>query len=151
MARGLLFLFAIGSKNFMREAGLSEIAREILNYLLKNPDARDTLEGVVQWWLPEQEIKRRTAAIKEALDELVDAGLLSERKGKDAQISYSITSQGLQIPEENTEPGGRRVRLVGVSVSGLCDTPDVPQEALALLPATCVRANSPAMTPGSPL
>ena len=83
----------------MRVAGLSEIASEILDYLRKNPEARDTLEGVVQWWLPELEIKRRTAAIKEALDELVRAGLLSERKGKDAQISYGITSQGLQIPE----------------------------------------------------
>lgn len=84
----------------MCEAGLSEIAREILDYLRKNPEARDTLEGVVQWWLPEQEIKRRTAAIKKALDELVGAGLLSEHKGKDAQISYRITNQGLQIPDE---------------------------------------------------
>jgi hypothetical protein len=86
----------------MCEASLSEIAREILDYLRKNPEARDTLEGVVQWWLPEPEIKRRTAAIKDALDELVGAGLLGEHIGKDAQISYRITRQGLEIAAEKT-------------------------------------------------
>jgi hypothetical protein len=89
----------------MREASLSEIAREILDYLRKNPEARDTLAGVVQWWLPEQEINWRTASIKAALSELVAAGLLSEHKGKDAQISYRITNRGLQIPHHDKRPG----------------------------------------------
>lgn len=89
----------------MREASLSEIATEILEYLRRNPEARDTLEGVVQWWLPEREIKRRTVEIKDALDELVRQGLLSEHKGKDEQISYRLPGKGLRVPNEQAKRG----------------------------------------------
>jgi hypothetical protein len=29
----------------------TEIAREILAYLLDHPDAQDTLDGISQWWV----------------------------------------------------------------------------------------------------
>lgn len=74
----------------MQEASVSEIAQEILDHLNKNPRAQDTLEGIVQWWLPPR-LKSRAATIKDALDELVDAGLITEHQGKDAQISYRMT------------------------------------------------------------
>ncbi len=74
----------------MQEASVSEIAQEILDHLRKNPQAQDTLEGIVQWWLPAR-MKSRSGTIKDALDELVDAGLITEHQGKDAQISYRMT------------------------------------------------------------
>jgi Fe2+ or Zn2+ uptake regulation protein len=82
----------------MHEASVPEIARAILDYLRKNPEARDTLSGIAQWWLPADQIKPRTATIKEALDELVAAGLISEHKGKDAQVSYRLSNHDLQNP-----------------------------------------------------
>jgi len=66
------------------------VAHEILAYLVEHPDAQDTLEGIVQWWLLEQRIKRQTAKVKEALAELVAKGLVLERKGKNARIYYRI-------------------------------------------------------------
>lgn len=75
----------------MEKANVSEIAQEILDHLRKHPQAQDTLEGIGQWWLP-AEMKSRAAAIKDALDELVDAGLITELLGKDAHISYRITN-----------------------------------------------------------
>jgi Fe2+ or Zn2+ uptake regulation protein len=83
----------------MREATVSEIARAILDHLHENPEAQDTLAGIVQWWLPSQEIKARIATIKEALNELIAAGLVTELEGKDEQISYRMTSHGLDHPE----------------------------------------------------
>jgi len=80
----------------MNERRRSRVAQAILDYLRKHPEAQDTLAGITEWWLPEQEVKSRTATVKEALDELVEAGLISEHKGKDAQISYRMTQRGLR-------------------------------------------------------
>jgi DNA-binding PadR family transcriptional regulator len=80
----------------MCEASVSKTARVILDYLRKNPDAQDTLSGIVQWWLPQDRVKPRTAVIKDALDELVSAGLVIEHEGKDTQISYRMTEHGLR-------------------------------------------------------
>ena len=75
----------------MEEANVSEIAQEILDHLRKHPHAQDTLEGISQWWVPSR-LSSGPAAIKEALDELVDAGLITELLGKDAHISYRIAN-----------------------------------------------------------
>ena len=45
----------------------SEIAKEIMDYLTKNPDAADTLEAVTEWWLLEQKIEYESTKVKEAL------------------------------------------------------------------------------------
>ena len=66
------------------------IADEILAYLVKHPEAQDTLEGITEWWLLEQQIKRETAKAKEALEELVAKGLILERRGMDSRIYYKI-------------------------------------------------------------
>jgi predicted transcriptional regulator len=68
----------------------SQTAYEILAYLAEHPDAQDTLEGIMEWWLLEQEIRRETAKVKEALAELVAKGLVLERKGKGARIYYRV-------------------------------------------------------------
>lgn len=68
----------------------SRIADEILAYLADHPDARDTLEGIVQWWLLEQEIKKLTADVKAALADLVGEGLVIEERGVDAKIHYRL-------------------------------------------------------------
>lgn len=68
----------------------SRIADEILAYLAAHPDARDTLEGIVQWWLLEQEIKRWTADVEAALADLIGEGLVIEEPGVDAKLHYRL-------------------------------------------------------------
>jgi hypothetical protein len=68
----------------------SGIANDILAYLSEHPDAQDTLQGIVEWWLLEQEIKSRISQVERALKELVSKGLVVERKGEDSQIRYRI-------------------------------------------------------------
>jgi hypothetical protein len=80
----------------MSELERSHIAQAILAYLAENPDAQDTLAGIAEWWLLEQQIKTQTATVKEVLAELVSGELILERKGQDSQIHYRINSGKLK-------------------------------------------------------
>ncbi len=78
----------------MCQAEKSDIARSVLAYLSAHADARDTLEGIVEWWLVEQRIVEQTAAVKDVLDGLVADGLLLETKGADSRTFYHINRRG---------------------------------------------------------
>lgn len=84
----------------MYEVRRSHIARAILDYLLKHPDAQDTLAGIAEWWLPEEQITTRLAVVKDALDQLVAKTLVLERQGKDQQTHYRINGQRLKEIEK---------------------------------------------------
>ena len=79
----------------MHELSRSRVARAILDYLCKHPDAQDTLSGIAQWWLAEEKRRTRTVAIEEALNELIVGGFVVTRRGKDSQIHYRINEQRL--------------------------------------------------------
>ncbi len=68
----------------------SKIGNEILAYLVDHPNARDTLEGIVEWWLLERVVKFQEAQVKKALAQLVAKELILEEKGSDLQIHYRI-------------------------------------------------------------
>ena len=72
--------------------GKFELGHKILAYLAEHNDAQDTLEGIMQWWLLEQEIRFQTERVKEALGLLVQKGLIIERKGADARTWYRLDS-----------------------------------------------------------
>ncbi|MEK6280814.1 MAG: hypothetical protein AABN95_10715 [Acidobacteriota bacterium] len=67
-----------------------QIAHEILQYLIENPEAQDTLEGIVEWWLLERTIKQRTVSVKAALAMLVADRLVIAYEGKDSRTFYKI-------------------------------------------------------------
>src|SRR5215510_1404482 len=67
-----------------------QLASEILQYLIDNPNAQDTLDGIVTWWLLERTIRRRTVLVKEVLDNLVADRLVIAQKGADSQTHYKI-------------------------------------------------------------
>lgn len=71
-------------------SGQPDIAQQLLAYLVEHPHAQDTLEGITQWWLLEQEIKRWTAEVQSALADLVARGLVMEREGDDGRVHYRI-------------------------------------------------------------
>lgn len=73
----------------------SEIARDILAHLFKHPDAQDTLEGIVQWWLIERKIKYQNSIIEEALNQLLKNGLIHEFGKVDSQIYYRINGSNV--------------------------------------------------------
>ena len=70
----------------------------ILAYLVENPDAGDTLDGIVEWWLLNQRIRFETQSVSQALAKLVADGLIVELKGPDSRIVYKAnrTIQNIQ-------------------------------------------------------
>jgi len=57
-----------------------ELARLLLDYLEKNPDAGDTLEGIANWWLEQQRVEQVVDDVAEALDYLVKIGVVQVHK-----------------------------------------------------------------------
>jgi len=70
-----------------------ELCYEILQYLIDNPNAQDTFDGIVDWWLLERTVKRQALLVKEALSILVADRLVLERKGRDTRTYYKINSR----------------------------------------------------------
>ena len=73
-----------------------ETFHEILSYLVQHPDARDTLEGIAEWWVFAQKIDTRTLQVKEALGEMVSRRLVIERKGRDGRSHYRVNRRKLR-------------------------------------------------------
>lgn len=68
-------------------------AREILEHMLHNPEARDTAIGIHQWWLRRQ-IEFSPGVIREALRLLVRHGTVIENFLADGNAVYSISQAG---------------------------------------------------------
>ena len=88
----------------MCETNKSHVAQELLGYLARHPDAQDTLEGILEWWLLEEKIRRRAFEVKEALAELVKSGLLRERKGKDDRTHYRVNRRRYEELSKSAAP-----------------------------------------------
>jgi hypothetical protein len=71
-------------------ADRSSITHDVLSYMLENTAAKDTLEGIVEWWLLERKIERNTAEVKSVLDELAAKDLIVEFRAPDSRIHYQI-------------------------------------------------------------
>jgi len=67
-----------------------EIRYYILSYLAENPDAGDSFDGIVEWWLLRQRIKHETRIVSEAVAQLVFDGLILEQKKSDSRIIYRV-------------------------------------------------------------
>lgn len=80
----------------MYEKRRSHVALALLDYLWKNQQAQDTLQGIAQWWLPQQQLETNKTTLKAALSELVGKKLILESKGKDAQTHYRLNPRKLR-------------------------------------------------------
>lgn len=76
-----------------------QAAREILAYVAEHPEASDTLEGIVNWWLLQQKIEYQTRIVKQALGELVEKGLLVKEMTKDSRIRYRANEEKRREPQ----------------------------------------------------
>jgi hypothetical protein len=71
-------------------ANKAEIANSVLSYLTSNADASDTLEGITEWWLLEQNIKQNINEIREVLVDLTTKKLIIAYKAADTRVHYRI-------------------------------------------------------------
>jgi hypothetical protein len=67
----------------------NELVRFILQYLLKNPDAGDTIEGIMNWWVRSEMFQLKSEQIIEAVNLLCAKGMLVKRKyGGDEKVYF---------------------------------------------------------------
>jgi Fe2+ or Zn2+ uptake regulation protein len=70
-----------------------QLARMVLNYLARNPDAGDTLEGIAKWWLDTERIESLVDEVADALVGLVEQGLVRIRESEGGRIFYANSKQ----------------------------------------------------------
>ena len=68
----------------------SQIAREILTYLAKHPDAQNTLDGIMQGWLPDQGGRYKPTIVHEVVKDLVLEGTILESKTPSSDTTYRL-------------------------------------------------------------
>jgi hypothetical protein len=62
----------------------SQVAREILMYLGKHPDAQDTVDGILQNWLVDRREKYTPTIVQEVVKDLVLEGTILEETSCEA-------------------------------------------------------------------
>ncbi len=72
---------------------VSRLAREIECYLQAHPRAADSLEGVVEWWLPRGETKRETSTVQHAVEQLVGKGVVRKTVLLDGRTLYAAAKR----------------------------------------------------------
>ena len=73
----------------------NEQREAILRYLEACPNAADTLNGVVEWWIPLQRYRDDYEKVAKILEELFAEGLIEKQVLPDQKIIYkAIQEQG---------------------------------------------------------
>ena len=71
-----------------------KLASRVLSYLEKNPEAGDTLEGIATWWLEQQRINQVVEEVAEALEYLIQKGIVRIHKTRSGATIYKIQNTG---------------------------------------------------------
>jgi len=72
---------------------VDRVADEITHYIIKNPNAADSIEGITTWWLTQQRYETAMNIVQDALELLVTSGKLQKIPKGDGKVVYSIKSE----------------------------------------------------------
>ncbi|HBZ30194.1 MAG TPA: hypothetical protein DEO56_06305, partial [Nitrosomonas nitrosa] len=68
---------------------IKRLQNVILQYLRSNPDAADTLEGIMNWWLPKQRYEQvNVENVYQALEQLITEGEIKKVSLLDGTTLY---------------------------------------------------------------
>jgi hypothetical protein len=77
---------------------LPKLARQILRYLREHPEAQDTFEGIMVWWVSERAIKHWLPQVRRSLAALVARGYLEKRTAADGRVFYRLNQS--RVPHQ---------------------------------------------------
>lgn len=77
------------------DISLPSPAPEILDYLSRHPDAQDTIDGIMHWWVLDACIRNWAPKIAETIEQLVQKGFLEQKPSADGHIFYRVSPQYL--------------------------------------------------------
>ena len=67
-----------------------ETAREILRYFIRHPEAKDTVDGIANWWFGSRRAERSVEEVAESLHLLLARGLIIERQATALRPFYQM-------------------------------------------------------------
>ena len=67
---------------------LANLRDVIQHYLMKNPNAADSLQGIMSWWLPFMYGKVEAARVKQVLEQLIAEGVVRKVTLVDGTILF---------------------------------------------------------------
>jgi Fe2+ or Zn2+ uptake regulation protein len=70
-----------------------DISKKILDYLLKNPDAGDTLEGISRWWVQSEYIEQSVDEVASVLERLTKEGVVKKQEVKGGSSVYKVCGE----------------------------------------------------------
>jgi hypothetical protein len=70
-----------------------ELTRHILAYWIEHPDAKDTAEGIFNWWFRAYEPRWRMDEVKAVLDDLTARGWLTRRRMRQSEVIYGLIKE----------------------------------------------------------
>jgi hypothetical protein len=83
-------------------------APEILDYLVRHPEAQDTIDGILHWWVLDACIRKWAPKIAETVAQLVEQGFLEQSQSADGNVFYRASPNCLatlqQQPPQNCTP-----------------------------------------------
>jgi hypothetical protein len=89
-----------GPKCVLADPHLRSPASEILDYLARQPEAEDTIEGIIQWWVLDSCIRNWAPKIEKTVANLVEQGFLEKKPSRDGRIFYHISPRYLSAVQK---------------------------------------------------
>ena len=77
-----------------------EIGRLILRYLQEHPDAKDTVEGIAQWWVLRELSAVRFAAVERAVALLLSEDFIVETRREGSPPYYRLNQNKKRLISE---------------------------------------------------
>ena len=81
------------------------VIRDILRYLSEHPDAKDTRDGILQWWISQGTNEPEADVVQQALDALVAKGWMFKRETMPDRVIYSMNKDHLRDIQASVEAG----------------------------------------------
>ena len=75
----------------------------VLQYLMSNPGAKDTLEGIRKWWIATRRQEPRIDELQAVLDELLHKGWLVRFKPRGSKHVYGLNKEHLQEIQDSLQ------------------------------------------------
>jgi hypothetical protein len=82
-------------------------AAEILDYLARHPDAQDTIDGILHWWVLDTYVQNWGPKIAETVAQLVQRGYLEEKPSSDGKVFYHISPRYLSTLQQSRPRSSR--------------------------------------------
>ncbi len=77
------------------------VAERICRYLESRPNALDSLDGILRWWLLKQKLEESTELVQAAMDYLVSSGVVDQI---DSSGRTFYTPAAKREPDESEDP-----------------------------------------------